>query len=135
MICGTKGDLVEDVERQIRNMSSDSAGIFINVMQLAVCNDQKGFIVINFQKELPIHIPAILKLSLGQTPLCSLHHPPEQLISKEDISNQDIMLQRHPLARRIKVLKRGTDLLSSNCWCGCLSVRQGLRLLTDSAEC
>lgn len=31
MISGTKGDLVEIVERQIGNESSDSAGIFINL--------------------------------------------------------------------------------------------------------
>lgn len=53
MISGTKGDLVEDEERQIRNESSGSAGIFINVMQLAGRNDQNWFIVTYFQKELP----------------------------------------------------------------------------------
>lgn len=51
-------------------------------------------------------------------------HLPEQLISKEDISNRDTALRRHPSAWRIEVLKCGTDLLSSNCWCGCLAVRQ-----------
>lgn len=53
MISGTKGDLVEDEERQIRNESSCSAGIFINVMQLAGGNDQNWFIETYFQKELP----------------------------------------------------------------------------------
>lgn len=36
--------------------------------------------------------------------------------------------------QRIKVLKRGTDLLSSNCWCGCLAVRLKLRLQLLSAN-
>lgn len=88
-----------------------------------------------FSKGTSINIPAILKLFTQPKSTLLLPHPPEQLISEEDISNQDIMLQRHPLERRIKVLKRRTDLLSSNCWCGCLSVRRGLKLLTDSAEC
>lgn len=78
--------------------------------------------------------PKTFTLSLVLTPLFSLHLP-EQLISKEDISDQDIIPSRHPLVWRIEVLKRGTDLLSSNCWCGCLTVRQGLRLQTDPAEC
>lgn len=67
-------------------------------------------------------------------PMCSLLLP-EQLISKEVFSDQDTMPWRRPTVRRIEVLKHGTDLLSSNCWCGCLVVRQGLRLQTDSAEC
>lgn len=59
----------------------------------------------------------------------------DQLISKEDMSDQDITHWRLRPVYSIKVLKWGTDLLSSNCWCGCLSGRQRLRLLTDSAEC
>ena len=78
-----------------------------------------------------IFIPQTLSL----LPPLLLSHLREELISKEDNSARDVVLQRSPPERRIEVLKRWTDLLSSNCWCGCLAVRRGLRLQTDSAEC